>query len=324
MSYSWVTSENGLNPEPFASVDPPLEVRRLTTQFWGAVIVSCALLMILFLRGMCHRMEHLADLEAAEVGQETHTHFWASRASPKLVERSANFWTGILNRFLHPSDGQRYASLAGQLNAGSRNLFLYSFVWASVCSFLLLRAVTDGRSTFGEQALQITNDLGLVGLIVVFFVIGYGIYSLARLHGRMINARNMAVFAGYSFGTIFAFFSVYSFERSAFGLEHLRPDGTSDFLLLTSISFFPLLLVNGLVAGLAKLSKFSAMILVAVCLLVSTIVAILSLDEDLVVPSAIAFVTYLSFAIVILALGTAALKLLYFALSTVRRRWFPS
>ncbi|MEL6143303.1 MAG: hypothetical protein AAFU67_17000, partial [Bacteroidota bacterium] len=316
---SWLGYKNGVYVEPFASVSPSPEVRRQTTQFWGTVIVSCSLLMIFVLRSVCHRMEYLADLEAAESDWESHKRFWELQASPKIDEKAEGPLASLFNRFVHPTNCQRYAALTGNLHASGSSLLAYSFVWSAVSCILLLRALTNGRSTFGERSLKMTNDLGLFGLVIVFLIMGYGIHSITRLHGRTINPKVLSIFAGYMTGTILAFASVYLFERSAFNLGHFRSGGTSDFLLLSAISFFPLLLVTCLTANFANLGKFSAMVLVFACLFASTIVAAGTLTDDLRVPTALAFAIMLSFLTATLASAILLIRLTIFTFRSIKK-----
>lgn len=315
---AWIGNQAGLGVEPYSSVDPSLEVRKQTAEFWGVVIISCSVLMILILRGVCHRMEYLADLEAAEDDWDAHQRFWKLRASPKIEESAERIWVKIYNSILHPTNRQRYTALAENRLGRGLGLFTYTFIWSAACNFLILRAVTNGRSTFGEGALSITNDLGLLGMVLIFLVIGYGLHSMIALHGRTLNGKVLIVFLGYMIGTVIAFSSVYLFERSAFNLEHFRPDGTSDFFLLSAASFFPLLLVTCFAANFAKLNKFIAMILVFFCLLVSTVVAVGALMEDLRVSPTLAFAAMLILMSAALGLLILTIRTIYFALKTLK------
>ncbi len=320
---SWIARYLGYFPEPYASVDPSLEVRDQTIRFWSLVILACAVLLFMLLRGMCHRIEYHADFEATEDDLDAHVRYWARRASPKIKERAASWLVGVYNQFIDPTDRQRHAALTGQHRASSWGLFFYTLIWSAACGFLLLRALTNGRSSYGESALQLTNDLGLFGLLMMVGIIGYGVHSMMRIHGRFFRLEVVSVFAGYAFGAVFAFTSVYLFERSAFDLEHFRPNGTSDFLLVSVASFFPLLLVASLTANFAKIKTPLAMAQVLSCAVLATVVASGTLIEDLRVEVGIAFGFMIVLAIVFLVVVILGARLALFLISLITGRPRP-
>ncbi len=216
----WMFSIYVLNPTVMIQEQSGLTTNNLYRQawFWYLSFLFMSLTALLLSVRLLHRMEYVADNDAAHMDYTGYVLHRQRFLNPKIGRRATNKLVAFFNRLTHPSQQARLNALIEDPKS-DYYLYLYILFWSLSVGISISIASINEISVFGDYSVLIAKLFALLSIAIVLIHISNFFYKTFVFRNKFFSLETfylaISYLLGFSVPLVFIRFFVFSNNSSS-------------------------------------------------------------------------------------------------------------